>query len=309
MGVRWIVPAGLLVFTGCTTVSLSHLDRCTFRHTQTIGGSHDEVLFCDEDPPRWSSDRAVRLAQECLRIQYELRRDQLIAAGLTGKPIPMPGSGPAFTECFPESLRVIQSENEHLKGRLAELEKAETELKTELAATQSADAKQLSDTRSESSRRVDEAEARLERNMHETVVELATEHAALEGGLTDGLKGLTAGMTNGLTGLSSGYAGVATGVTSSLAKALERPVNVSADARSSSDSGADSRHQSTATTSDPKIPGTSPDTRVNVNVGAQPRPATPAGAPVKKVKICAPAPASTPAGPSLADQTVAPAKN
>jgi hypothetical protein len=317
MGARWIVPLTVLVLSGCTTVSLARLDRCTYRRTQTLGGAKDEILFCDQDPPQWSSDRAIRLAQECLRTEYELRRDLLIAAGLSGKPIPMPAADPAFSQCIPESLRVIQSENEQLKDRVAGLDRTRAELEQHLAETRASDARELSDARSESTKRLDEAQARLERHMSEEVQHLATQQSALQASLANGLDGLTQGMSKGLSGLTNGYTGVATGLTGTLARALDRPVNAYADARSSSDSGAQTRHQSSTTSADQKastpapdahVSASGPDTRVNVSVGAPSR--TGSAVPVKKAKACVPA-VDAPAapGPSLASDTAAPPKN
>lgn len=108
----------VLLGAGCTTVSLTKLDRCTVRRTTTLVSAREDVLFCDEDAPTWSNDRAVRLTQECLYQHRQLRRDALMSAVRDGQPAPE-AEEDAVKECLPAGLRTVQAENDALKERVA----------------------------------------------------------------------------------------------------------------------------------------------------------------------------------------------
>jgi hypothetical protein len=206
----------VLITSGCSTVTIARVDHCTVQRTQEPTFTREQILFCDDDPPAWSSDRAVRLAQECLHQSAQVRREAIVTAARVGQ-APPPADDDAFKQCLPEALQAVQAENEQLKDSV---------------------------TRADAARvRVEGEESKLQ---------------------------------------------------DALAKALNRPINAVADARSTSDSGADVKHQSELSHVD--------NTHVN------PAPTTPKAPiirrgsfttqPVKTVACALPTPAPTAAVPA-----------
>jgi hypothetical protein len=228
-----MLPLGVLLATGCTSVRVTRLDHCVLQTTERFGNVKEEILFCESEPPTWSSDRSVRLAQECLYHDVLSRRDQLINAQRDGqKPATSVTGGEVFSQCYPEAIRTVQGENDLLKDRAA---------------------------------RTDEARVRAE-----------SSHARLEEGLT---------------------------------KALDRPINAVADAKATSGSGSDVKHNAELTRTDVDVRQPREQvTKVEISTPPAPRPkpvakkvSPPAPAPTQEkacVNPCAATPASTTTPPT-----------
>jgi hypothetical protein len=122
-----LLAISLLSF-GCTTISLARLDHCTVRKTTTFTGSREDVLFCDEETPAWSNDRAVRLTQECLYQQRQMHRQDVLAAERSGESAPEADDGEAVKQCLPAAVRTMQAENEALKERVSRDEAAQARM-------------------------------------------------------------------------------------------------------------------------------------------------------------------------------------
>jgi len=138
-----LILAGLVLATGCKTVTLARLDECTVQRTKHWGNTEEKVLYCDGDKPAWSYDRTVRMTQECLYHARLARRDEQMIALSEGRELPPMKDEDVIARCYPESMKALQAENDLLRDRATRSDAAQASLNARHDKLQEAVAKSL----------------------------------------------------------------------------------------------------------------------------------------------------------------------
>ncbi len=141
MGAVRFLPLVALVASACTTVTLGRLDRCTVERSSHLGNVHERIVYCDDGPPAWSDDRAVRLTQECLHHARQNHLDALMRTPASGTEASTQDG--ALEQCYPAAIHAMQGENEALKDRVARTDEARAKLEAGHSRLEDALAKAL----------------------------------------------------------------------------------------------------------------------------------------------------------------------
>jgi hypothetical protein len=239
----------LAVGSGCSTVHLARLDHCTVQRTHSWSGSdREELVFCDRDAPKWSDDRTLRLTQECLYEADLNRRDAMILSARSGHPAPTTvGSEDVFAHCYPDAVKSVQNENEALKERLAR----EKEEHAQLDGLHEKFDARLNDEHLKQQAQLDSQREKLDSQREKLESQMDSQREKLEdrhGKLEAQLVGQHTKIEDQLLGqhgkLDEALASQNGKLEESLTKSLQRPINAVAEARSTSDSGSQTRHNS-----------------------------------------------------------------
>jgi hypothetical protein len=117
----------------CTSVKMVQREGCWVKKTErTLGGSTEELGFCEKPAPRWSEDRLARLVQECMAQADYRWQNRALAAWSRNEPIPPAESDESIAKtCMGQAAAALglEAENGALKSRLADLSQDRDALK------------------------------------------------------------------------------------------------------------------------------------------------------------------------------------
>lgn len=117
----------------CTSVKMVQRDGCWVKKTErTLGGTTEELGFCEKPAPLWSEDRLARLVQECMAQADYRWQNRALAAWSRNEPIPPAESDESIAKtCIGQASAALglEAENGALKSRLADLSQDRDALK------------------------------------------------------------------------------------------------------------------------------------------------------------------------------------
>ena len=137
---RLLLVGALVGSVGCTSVHVVQRDGCWVKRTEkTLGGSTEELGFCQKPAMAWAEDPLSRLAQECIAQADYRWQARALAAWTRSEPLPpMEDTGAIAKNCIQGASTALgaEAENASLKMRLADVTKDREALRRNAEAEQ-----------------------------------------------------------------------------------------------------------------------------------------------------------------------------